>query len=69
MVDCPGYDPKQFANIDADMSRFFSRCKGGESSSKPLCAEEPECGKCEVEVDCGGQELRTFSTTARNQDE
>ena len=60
MVDCPGYEPKQFANTDADMSRFFSRCKGGESASKPYCAEEPDCKNCESDVDCGGQHLRSL---------
>lgn len=27
--------------------------------SKPLCAPTPKCKECDIEVDCGGQELRS----------
>ena len=36
--------------------------------TKPFCDEEPDCGNCEIDVDCGGQELRSSNTKA-NKDE
>jgi len=49
---------EQELQMEYTKGRIDAEYKAG-LKTKPFCAEDPDCHNCEIDVDCGGQELRS----------